>query len=153
MKAHENRRLLKNESDIRYICAMKTWGRFLLIFFAYGIALLHTAVPHHHSQGATHDAVISHAGCLFTQSGGGLLQKVFSTDLGFGHLETFKKGNSAEIESAPGAVLLITTPAIFADALSTSLTPLSKPSLRYIENLKKRLLLFSVSHLRAPPVR
>lgn len=132
---------------------MKTWGRFLLLFFAYGIAILHTAVPHQHTQDADNIAVISHAGCLVTQSGDGWLQKVLSTDLGTGHLETFKKGSNAEIEFSPGVVLLIATRANFIDTMSATMKVLSELSKPYIENLKRRLFLSSVSHFRAPPAR
>ena len=129
---------------------MKTWARFLLIFFAYGIALLHTAVPHQHVKDGDSNRASLHAGCLFTQQGGGLLQKVLSTDLGFGHLETFKKGSDAEIEFR-AAIVSIPIPAIFTKA-AAPFTALSESSLRYIENLKRQLLLFSVSHFRAPPI-
>ena len=129
---------------------MKNWGRFLLLFVAYGIALLHTAVPHQHTQSGNNVAIISHKGCLLSPTDG-LLVKILSTDLGVGHLETFQKGSNAEIEFTPGVVLLMVTPAVFIDILSPSVAVLSKLSQPYFERLKRRLLLFSVSHFRAPP--
>lgn len=130
---------------------MKNWSRFLLLFVAYGIALLHTAVPHQHTKNGNGVATISHAGCLLTSSSDGLLQKILSTDLGVGHLETFKKASNAEIEFTPDIVPLIAIRTALVDMLSPSVSVLSKLSRPYIESLKRRLLLFSVSHFRAPP--
>ena len=131
---------------------MKRWGRVIFIFVAYGLALLHTAVPHHHlSTSRPGETVFTHSGCLFDTTSGSLLQKVLSTDLGLGHLETFKKGGA-------GAELDITVP--FTTVLTAIVPALTFPgkivsfpaSLSgYIEKFHKRLLLFSTAHFRAPP--
>lgn len=129
---------------------MKPWGRFTFIFIAYGLALLHTAVPHHHPDSTgTGETVLTHAGCIFTQASGGLLQRVLSTDLGLGHLETFKKGSDTVIESTATAVSLS---AIIAPAQANPVK-ISLPPSRYgsIEKFHIRLLLSSTAHLRAPP--
>ena len=128
---------------------MKRWGRFVLIFFAYGIALLHTAVPHHHAQVRTGESVIAHTGCIFSETGGGLLQRVLSTDLGAGHLEIFKKGGDTDLSFAAACVFLIIAAAsVVLHQHSANGSPYPK----YVEKLKRRLLLSSVSQLRAPPV-
>lgn len=130
---------------------MKPWGRFVLIFLAYCITLLHTIVPHHHAPLPIGESVISHAGCVFSDSTNDLLQKVFSTDLGVGHLETFQKGGDADIEFLATAVVE-TMNALSAALVITGNTTFVY-SKGYIEKLKRRLLLFSVSHFRAPPLR
>lgn len=130
---------------------MKSWGRFVLIFFAYSIALLHTVVPHHHAQARVGESVISHAACIFSESSSGLLQKVLSTDLGIGHLETFKKGGETDVNFSTAAAWVLATAVVCVALLSPPRTA-SEFSHGYIENLKRKLLLFSVSHFRAPPV-
>ena len=133
-----------------YIRVMKPWGRFIFIFFAYGLTLLHTAVPHHHSDTTGKgETLLTHAGCIFEQTSGGLLQRALSTDLGLGHLETFKKGTDTEIECTHSALSL---PAIIAQ------DPAIPEKILFrvfghgsIEKFRKRLLLFSTAHLRAPP--
>ena len=130
---------------------MKSWGRFVTIFFAYGIALLHTVVPHHHAQTRVDESVISHYGCIFSESSSGLLQKVLSTDLGVGHLETFKKGGDADIKFSATVVALVATAASDVAFLGPAKTA-AEFSRGYIEKLKRKLFLFSVSHFRAPPV-
>ena len=131
---------------------MKRWGRLIFIFIAYGLALLHTAVPHHHlSASIAGETVLTHAGCFVDKSSGGLLQRVLSTDLGVGHLETFKKGGAgAELDFAvPFAAVL----AVIVPALIYSGKIVSSPGIltRYIEKFHKRLLLFSSAQFRAPP--
>ena len=130
---------------------MKRWGRVIFIFVAYGLALLHTAVPHHHAASRTGETVLTHAGCLFDKSSGSLLQRVLSTDLGLGHLETFKKGGAgAELDiTAPFTAI----PAVIVPAWTFPGKIVSFPgSLSgYIEKFHKRLLLFSTAHFRAPP--
>lgn len=129
---------------------MKSWSRSALIFFAYSIALLHTAVPHHHAETRAGQAVVSHNRCIFSQSSDGLLQKVLATDLGVGHLEIFKKGGDANIEFSKTVAFIATSilPASFRDWPNT----FAGFSGNAIEKLKRKLLLSSVSHLRAPPV-
>lgn len=130
---------------------MKSWGRFVLIFFAYSIALLHTAVPHNHGQSRVGEYVISQAGCIFAESGSGLLQRVLSTDLGIGHLEIFKKGSEADINLIATVVMVIAT-IVLTVALRSPVKTASELFQGYIEKLKRKLLLFCVSLLRAPPV-
>ena len=129
---------------------MKPWVRFVFIFIAYGIALLHTAVPHHHGAARKGDVMFMHAGCHYSHSGGGLLQKVLSTDLGYGHLENFKKGGDTEISFSSGFVAII-APVVPTTGLSAGFRSVPESLDGYIEKLKKRLLLFSVTQLRAPP--
>lgn len=129
---------------------MKRWARFIFIFFAYSIALLHTAVPHHHfsTRGET---ILAHNGCVFSDEPGGLLQRVFSTDLGLGHLETFKKNSDAQIEFSsrfigitvfiPVATVVVSNVFAFPELLAG-----------YVEKFRRQLLLFSITSFRAPPV-
>ncbi len=77
---------------------MKSWGRFILILLAYGIAMLHTVVPHHHAQVSHEQAVLVHNNCVFSLEDSNLLLRVLSTDLGTGHLEIFKRNADTEIE-------------------------------------------------------
>ena len=129
---------------------MKPWGRFIFILFAYGLALLHTAVPHHHPDTlGKGETVLTHAGCIFSQTSGGLLQRALSTDLGIGHLETFKKGADTEIECADTAVSLF---ALFPqDPVAPDKVLSGAFGYSLAEKFHKRLLLFSVGHFRAPP--
>ena len=130
---------------------MKPWGRFVFIIIAYGMALLHTAVPHHHAKTSAGKPMFSNAGCLYNGPDGGLLKRVLSTDLGFGHLETFNKGADAELESSGVDVSLVILFSDFPKILSSQESP-EVFSAAYIEKLRRKLLLFSVSHFRAPPV-
>jgi hypothetical protein len=128
---------------------MKSWARLLIIFLAYGIALLHTAVPHHHSVAGNSNSTSFHSGCVGHASGG-LLQRVLSTDLGYGHLETFKKNTGTDIRFSSRTVLAsIVVPRVVTQPTILNTSP--EFSSGYIEKLKKRLLFFSVTHLRAPP--
>lgn len=130
---------------------MNRWSRLIIIFVAYGLALLHTAVPHQHGQGSQGQPVISHGGCVLHGSIGGLLQMVLSTDLGVGHLETFKKGGDADINFSSVGVsfIFILTSLVFFPRLPDRYCERLGT---YIEKLHKRLILFSSRHLRAPPV-
>jgi len=141
--------VIENVAETFYIRAMKSWVRLIIVFLAYGIALLHTAVPHHHASAGKNSATFIHAGCL-SHSSGGLLQRVLSTDLGYGHLENFKKSADTYIEFSSRALLAcILLPSLISEPNLPG--PFSEFSNGYIEKLTKRLLLFSVSHLRAPP--
>ena len=80
-----------------YIRGMKPWGRFVFIFIAYGIALLHTAVPHQHSQGIEGRTTLFQAGCIANESTSDFLKLILSTDLGYGHLETFNKSSDTSV--------------------------------------------------------
>ena len=130
---------------------MKPWGRFVFVFIAYGLALLHTAVPHQHPETIEGKTTISQSGCVPSESMGGLLQLVFSTDLGYGHLETFQKGADTDIDfSFTGvAIIALLVPLLVLPAVVTVYRELLGG---YIEKIHKRLLLFSTSHFRAPPV-
>lgn len=134
-----------------YIRGMYRWSRLIIVFIAYGLALIHTAVPHQHAQRSQNQPVISHGGCIFHGSMGGLLQMVLSTDLGVGHLETFKKsvGIDTDFSQLAVSLLMILTPFFFLPVL---LNLSAASCIRYIEKLKRRLLLLSSCHLRAPPV-
>lgn len=128
---------------------MKPWGRFAIIFIAYGFALLHTAVPHHHPEVSDGQTVISQAGCRISHTTSGLLQLVFSTDLGYGHLETFQKAADPDIVfSTMGTPIFHVTPLTSIPAARQEIRELSAG---YIEKLHKRLLLFSSANFRAPP--
>jgi hypothetical protein len=142
--------VFENLSNTIYIRTMRRWLRFFVIFFAYGIALLHTAVPHHHEETADQGVSISRAACHFAHAGGGLLQLVFSTDLGYGHLELFKKGPETKIEfwTAPTSALAVFSESVF---LRTTVRDCPSFSDGFIEKLRKRLLLFSTTQFRAPP--
>lgn len=130
---------------------MKPWGRFFLIFIAYSIALIHTAVPHSHSQSRSTEPVIVTTGCFMPQGDGGLLQRVFATDLGVGHLETFKKNSDSEL----GVIVPVT----LAAALNTMrlVTPIagkvsnSAFNDNYISKRLRHLCLSPVISFRAPP--
>lgn len=56
-----------------YICGMKTWSRLVLLFLAYGLALLHTAIPHHHVESGRGEVMFSHMDCSYAHSSGGVL--------------------------------------------------------------------------------
>ena len=101
---------------------MKPWGRFIFVFIAYSIALLHTAVPHHHGVAGAGQFVFAHAGCSFTHSAGGLLQKALSTDLGVGHLETFKKNADTPMDFSASVDELAAFP---GEAYSTGATKIA----------------------------
>lgn len=131
-----------------YLRSMKPWKRFVFVFIAYAMALLHTAVPHQHV--ATGDGTtISTAGCSLNDSMGGFLQMIFSTDLGYGHLETFQKSAGADVDFSFSAVFII----VFSLPLIISFTliPVRALSWTYIEKRYKGLLLFSSRQFRAPP--
>jgi hypothetical protein len=128
---------------------MKSWARLVLLFFAYGLALLHTAIPHHHTESTRGEIVFSHAGCSYAHSSGGLLQRALATDLGLGHLEIFKKSADTRIElSSRGIVVVAFLPVVCADL---ALQAAGEFQNGFIQKLKIQLLLFSVTHFRAPP--
>lgn len=142
--------IFENLCNSFYIRDMRPWLRFVMIFFAYGMALLHTAVPHHHEGPTDGRVTITSAGCHLTHATGGILQRVFSTDLGYGHLEVFKKTSDADIQvpgisSALTAIIIpvVTVPACIR--LSSSFLD------GFINKFHQRLLLFSDTQFRAPP--
>jgi hypothetical protein len=141
--------VIENSAQTIYIRAMKSWPRLTIVFLAYGIALLHMAVPHHHASAGNSNAIFFHASCL-SHTSAGLLQRVLSTDLGYGHLENFKKSTDTDIRFSSRTILgYILLPALISEPVHPGI--FSEFSSGFIEKLKKRLLLFSVSHRRAPP--
>lgn len=130
---------------------MKPWGRFILVFFAYGITLLHTVVPHHHFKPAKGEAVIMHTGCVLPDMQNNLLQRVFSTDLGVGHLETFKQNSLELFDLSPAFVAILLT-VVFLMGMTPRL-PVAAEYAGHIERLRKRLLLYPVVSFRAPPIQ
>jgi hypothetical protein len=130
---------------------MRRWKRFVFVLIAYAMALLHTAVPHQHSQRAAGETSIYHAGCIVDESMGGFLKKLFSTDLGYGHLETFQKSADTDIDFLFTGVSIIAL--LVPILLILVVAPLYRELLEgYIGKIHKRLLLLSASHFRAPPV-
>ena len=129
---------------------MKPWGRFIFVLLAYGMALLHTAVPHHHISASPGVPIISPGRCVAMGSDG-LLKRALSTDLGYGHLETFQKGGDAEMESSGVDVPLFIIFSNLAEIVSPKQV-INVFSSSYVDKLRIRLLLLSVSHFRAPPV-
>lgn len=127
---------------------MSAFGRLFFVALAYSFAFLHTVVPHHHADRGWRGAVIMPAGCALP-SGSGLLQKVFATDLGYGHLEDFNNTTAFQlvlpsfdvIDEWVSSILVFdtaeTSSAFFADT--------------YIEKLQRRLLLLCSGVFRAPP--
>ncbi len=130
---------------------MKMWVRFTFICLAYSLALLHTAVPHHHGRIKNSRLIITAPGCQAADSTGGFLQTVFATDLGYGHLETFNKSSDPKTNICSPAVHL---PVVFAPVTCLHLSVCEFQDLwaGHIEKLHKQLLLFSSFPLRAPPV-
>jgi hypothetical protein len=129
---------------------MKPWGRFLLVLFAYGMALLHTVVPHHHSKTSGGDPVIVHNGCVLPDGEGGLLQQVMSTDLGVGHLENFNKNSDAQVVHTPGFEAVIGLMSLFNLPVS-EVTGHAGYVSGYIEKLTRSTLLSAITSFRAPP--
>jgi hypothetical protein len=130
---------------------MRTWKRFIFIFFAYGFALVHTVVPHQHYTAVNEKVNVSPKN-IDTTSIGGFLQMVFSTDLGCGHLEKFKSTDDADIHFSVVKTQLLPT---FVTPLISDLNILpSFPDVfgRYVERLQEQRRLFSSRLLRAPPV-
>lgn len=143
--------IFENIANSLYIRSMRRWVQFVIIFFAYGIALLHTAVPHHHEDASNRRVTITHAGCVFAHSNAGFLQMVFSTDLGYGHLEIFKKSAETQIEFSGVSASF---EAVFSPPCSLAAAICECPRYLngFIEKLHQRLILFSASPFRAPPV-
>jgi hypothetical protein len=141
--------VFENLCNSPYIRSMRRWVRFFIIFFAYGMALLHTAVPHHHEDASERRVTVTHAGCVFSHSNGGFLQMVFSTDLGYGHLEIFKKNteNQIQFSAAAASVIAVFSRLVFAPA------PVSERARfnGFVEKLQKRRRLYSATQFRAPP--
>ena len=143
--------VFESSSNCLYIRSMKPWGRFIFVFIAYSMILLHTAVPHQHAGSADGKTTISAPGCVYANSMRGFLQMVFSTDLGYGHLETFQKSTDTDIDFS-GAILpfiAVFIPLILMKGILHEKRAFSEI---HIEKLCKRLLLFSSTQFRAPPI-
>lgn len=143
--------IFENLCNSFYIRSMRPLFRFIMIFFAYGMALLHTAVPHHHEGPNDGRVTISSAGCHLTHATGGILQRVFSTDLGYGHLEVFKKSSDTNIQFAgvSSALTAIISPVVNVPVCTRFSSWLLSGS---INKFHQRLLLYSETQFRAPPV-
>jgi len=129
---------------------MKRWGRLILVFIAYSFAMLHTVVPHHHAARSAGETTISHASCASGTESGGLLQRAFSTDLGYGHLENFKKSSNPEVDFSTVALAVVGLLPI--TLLSTPRVVTSSRVDGYLAKLRCRLLLRTSIPLRAPPL-
>lgn len=131
---------------VRYICVMKSWGRFFVIFIAYALALLHTAIPHHHQ--TVHEGLAISATACCPPVSDGLLGRALSTDLGVGHLETFKAESQLELAQASE-----TSTAVYARERVILPVITSQPACQNgdITSLKQRRLLFSATSFRGPP--
>ena len=137
-------------ADILYLCDMKRWTAFIFVLFAYGIALLHTAVPHQHADGSKGRVNISHRGCVISESKGGFLQSVLSTDLGYGQLETFQKnsGNNFSAGDLCSVGVAVIEPRVILISQQFAKAEFSGG---YIGKFQKQLILFSATPFRAPP--
>lgn len=129
---------------------MKSWGRSALIFVAYSLALLHTAIPHHHS--ATPAGRMSVAPIhSVAPSVSSLLALVFSTDLGKGHLETFQKSNHAQnVHQFAVALLMLGFLFALQNAAGTRASARKTVS-HFAEKFYRQRILFSAAGFRAPP--
>lgn len=129
---------------------MKKWLAFGFISLAYGLALLHIAIPHHHGAMRHSRLIITVPGCETAGSTAGFLRAVFATDLGYGHLETFSKSTDAAMDIGHPIAHL---PAVFGVVIcpATAGCEFQEVWGGYAVKLLKQLLLFSASPLRAPP--
>lgn len=127
---------------------MKSWGKFGFLLVAYAFALLHTLVPHQHIAYRPGEEISVRAKCVLPQGVGGFLERVFSTDLGQGHLEDFNKSGGVDLEIPLRSVLeeILTTCACVSPLILTA-----SPTAGYVEKLKKKLILLSSGVFRAPP--
>lgn len=138
--------------DVCYLCGMKPWCRFALVLFAYGMALLHTAVPHHHLQvsGAGPSVAMRH-GCNQSHVEGGLLQRALSTDLGIGHLETFNKNSDTPLTFGTAVFLFAFVNTCVAADSGHELTSAGAGD-AHIDAITRWQRLFSAASFRGPPV-
>jgi hypothetical protein len=121
----------------------------ILILVAYGLALLHSTIPHQHASIRTNQPKFE-IRTLGDSSFLGLLQAAFATDLGCGHLESFAKSDTGtDVTQAVSDV-----PVVFLASLYFIEEPLSHVREVYgsfIEKLHARILLLSSRQFRAPP--
>ena len=122
---------------------------YIFILVAYCLALLHSTVPHQHASIRPADPKFE-ARTIDDLSLYELLRSVFSTDLGYGHLEDFAKSD-ASIDVPQAATEM---PVVFL--ASVYLTEGPHIDAReffggFIEKLHTRILLFSSRQFRAPP--
>lgn len=129
---------------------MKAWKKYIFLFFAYSITLLHTLVPHQHQQEMIKEATaivqLQAPGCTSLI---GFFQFLFAADLGSNHLEKFKKGAAEPIDLSFASILLYS--AFTALLLIPLLRVLPRRPGHYSEKLWQRLLLAGSKALRAPP--
>src|SRR5688572_2929317 len=130
-----------NLPEISYICIMRIRKSYVLILVAYCMAIVHASVPHQHSSLLGGEEVYQSRNA---EKGpfSGLLQSVFSTDLGCGHLEDYNKSDAKADFSLTIAPVLPDLFFAYCDALeSNQNTPEYSGS--YIEKLQLRTILFS----------
>ncbi len=144
------RRTSIKTSRVHIFVAMQIRKSHILLLVAYGLALLHSTVPHRHSTIRTTEPkfevhTIDHAS-LF-----GLVQAAFATDLGCGHLESFAKSDGGT--DVPQTFSDV--PILFLASLYFTEDPVINTGDffgAFIEKLHTRVILLSTGQLRAPPV-
>jgi hypothetical protein len=141
-------RLMSNRPNV-YICAMQLRKSHILLLLAYGLALLHSTIPHQHASLRT-AAPEFEVRTISDFSLFGLLQTALATDLGCGHLESFTKSD----DGADVPQTLSYVPVVFFSSLYFAEQPVvNAPNAfgAYIEKLHTRILLQSSRQFRAPP--
>lgn len=129
---------------------MKPWRRFALIFLAYGITLLHTAIPHHHHSARPDGKQAISSNHCTPVSSQGLLALVFSTDLGAGHLENFQKNDHAE-QVLDFAAALYVAGVLFTHHSLADIVSVQNEIWPFSDNLSTQRLRYSAAGFRAPP--
>ena len=122
----------------------------ILLLVAYGLTLLHSAIPHQHSSIRTSDPKFE-VRTVGDFSLFGRLQAAFATDLGCGHLESFAKSDG----NADIAPIVTDVPVLFLASHFITEEPLinvREASGAFIGKLHTRLVLLSALQFRAPPV-
>lgn len=129
---------------------MKAWKKYIFLFFAYSITLLHTLIPHQHQQEVvTEAAVVVQFQAPACTSLVSFFQFLFAADLGSNHLEKFKKGTVAPLDLTFASILLCSALTALLFILLLLIQP-NRPG-TYTEKLRLRLLPDSCRSLRAPP--
>ena len=121
----------------------------ILLLVAYGLALLHSTIPHQHASTRTTDPKLA-INAVVDDSFLGLLQAAFATDLGCGHQESFNKSDAGA--DVPNSVSHV--PVVFLASTYITEQPLINVDECYgsfIEKLHTRILLLSSRQFRAPP--
>lgn len=123
---------------------------YIFILLAYGLALVHSAIPHQHTSTTTSDLKFEVPN-VYDASILGRLQAAFATDLGSGHLESFAKSEpGADVAQSASDV-----PVVFLACLHFSAQPRAEAHEGFgdfIEKLHSRTLLLASRQFRAPPV-